>query len=521
MKFILMIPFGGLPISSPDLGEWYHKARRTEEIDVINLNYEFWLHIVSQECMRLLVGDKVNEISMSNTTLQRLEAEKSFADLRSYNTYFSKNNYSRCIERIENYLRFLNSCQAELSFSILLGLRVNQIDYNHTKSVERYLDDAPLLEKILYSYFNKNSMKADGLLLKVRTQYELVFTIVLCKVIRNLKRGIKICLVDREYESFILNNVGLDNTLFKNAFDSIVLKPTERNLLILIEALKANQSIPYIIEEKTLHEIEGPSGQYQKKQYKKTEFVPTLKSFVPDYSVSTRLSMRPCYWKKCSFCIQNTKVGLLEANIREDEKYAHIKLMYESGYRYFVFIDEALDRSTIVDFGKWVKEQGLEITWLFRTRLDCGFDQELVETIAASGCISVGFGFETINCLTLKSMNKYKDIPSLSEIGRLLDMLVKNNIMIHLNLILGYPGESIADMNKTIEYVGELLNTSYLYTFTLNRFTLFKNTRIYENPEDYGIEISEAETDFSFTKAHEIKDRTYSDMEFNKFIYKA
>jgi hypothetical protein len=521
MEFILMIPFGGLPISSPDLGQWYPKAIHNAEIDVINLNYEFWLYIVSVECMNLFVGNKINQKNMSSTNLLRVEAEKSLADLRAYNSYCSVNIYSKCIKNIENYLNFLNSSQTELSFSILLGLRVNQFDYHHAKNVERDFNDAPFLEKILYSYFNRNNINADSLLLKVKTQYELVFTIVLCKVIRNLRRNIKICLVGHEYESFILSNISLNNTSIKNAFDSIVLKPTVHNLHILIEDLKAYRSIPFIIDENTLHEIEAPSGWNQVKHCRKKMVIPKLKSFFPDYSVSTRLSMRPCYWKKCSFCIQNNKVGLLEGKVHENEKYSHIKLMYESGYRYFVFTDEALDKSDIMNFGKWVKEKGLKINWLFRTRLDCGFDQELVEIIATSGCTSVGFGFETINRLTLESMNKYKDIPSLTEIERLFNMLVKSNIMIHLNLILGYPGESIDDMGKTIDYVGNLLNTSHLYTFTLNKFTLFKDTKIYDNPRDYGIEIIESETDFSSVRSFVIKDRAYSDKEFNDFIYKA
>ena len=93
--------------------------KRTIKIYAINLNYEFWLYIVSQEGMQLNLGNKFAEKKLNDLARFRLKAEQALINLRIHITCTSVNKYSQAIEDIERYLYFINKSQDKLSFSIV------------------------------------------------------------------------------------------------------------------------------------------------------------------------------------------------------------------------------------------------------------------------------------------------------------------------------------------------------------------------------------------------------------------
>ncbi|MHB1392583.1 MAG: B12-binding domain-containing radical SAM protein [Clostridia bacterium] len=515
MRLTMILPFGGLPITSPDLGSWYPRVNRITEISLLNLNYEFWLFIASPKGMHLILDAGFTKENLNTSTEFRLEAESSLINLREQSTYSSISNYTQAIESIERYLYFLNKAQDKFYFSILYGIKINSVNYYSSTSIYEYARESSTLNKLLRGYFN-NNFEADFVLVKVRNQFELVFATVLCKVIRDIKENIKICLVDHEYENFSLYKLGLENMLLKSTFDNIVLKDSEIAVPQLVEALKAQDNIPYILNKENVN-IDRRDMEVSEEELLDL-VVPKVRTFLPEYAVSTRLSNKACYWSKCSFCTHNKKIGLEDHDINKHSQYQHIRLLYNSGYKYFALNDEAINRADIINFAKWIMNERMRITWLFRTRLDCEFDQELIDILAASGCVSIGFGLESINTETLKSMNKYQEPPSTDYIKNLFEKLIQNNIMVHINLILGYPREKINDMAATIHFVDGLLRESTQYTFTLNRFVLFKETTICKKPQKFGIRIVESLDDFEMVQSYQMIDEEYSNKELFDFI---
>lgn len=152
----------------------------------------------------------------------------------------------------------------------------------------------------------------------------------------------------------------------------------------------------------------------------------------------------------------------------------------------FFFVDDALPPKFMEALANELLRQKIDIVWSAHIILDKVFmDRNLSPLLRRSGLDRVNVGLESINPRILQLMNKYHQNIGESEIKNILGALKSAGIEIQLNIIFGFPTETLDEARDTLKF---LLENSALYdSVGVQPFCLENNTLISEKPEEFGI----------------------------------
>jgi len=106
------------------------------------------------------------------------------------------------------------------------------------------------------------------------------------------------------------------------------------------------------------------------------------------------------------------------------------------------------------------------------------------EKLKQVGCKLVRWGVESGSQRILNKMNKDLSIKIIKENLRLSS---DAGIFNHVNFMVGYPGETDDDIEKTIFFISEMKD--YIHSVRINPFYVPPGTYLAENPEKYGIKL--------------------------------
>jgi len=123
----------------------------------------------------------------------------------------------------------------------------------------------------------------------------------------------------------------------------------------------------------------------------------------------------------------------------------------------------------------------LGIRWVGQGTLNMAKDDALLEAMAASGCMGVLIGFESLNHDTLLLMDK-KINTVMGDYKQLIDKLHKHGIALYGTFIFGYDSESAADVMRTAEAAIEF----GLFIAAFNHLLPFPGTPLYRQFRDEG-----------------------------------
>lgn len=155
------------------------------------------------------------------------------------------------------------------------------------------------------------------------------------------------------------------------------------------------------------------------------------------------LTTRGCPYR-CTFCAQTCrfKARPVEECIVEME---HYRTEYAPDY--VVINDNTfnLSKNRVREFCGYFATVGQK--WSAAIRAD-KFDAEMAGWFAGSNCEKVIIGVESFNQKKLDAMNKQV---TAAQIKHALDLLHDNNINYHANLLVGFPGESMADITAEVQ----------------------------------------------------------------------
>ena len=115
-----------------------------------------------------------------------------------------------------------------------------------------------------------------------------------------------------------------------------------------------------------------------------------------------------------------------------------------------------VNRRKIVEFCEAVAGRGYR--WRASARVDC-VDRELLETMAAAGCVSLYFGIETGSARMQQLCQKRLD---LTLVAPILDACDALGIETTASFITGYPEETEEDQNDTLDMIGRCARPSCL-----------------------------------------------------------
>jgi len=173
---------------------------------------------------------------------------------------------------------------------------------------------------------------------------------------------------------------------------------------------------------------------------------------VKNYSNSIPLlSSRGCKFN-CNFCSEKKLYNKFRQHSPE-YVFDLIKYLAEKHKtNTFVFCDSMINASNqwLGEFCKKLIQKRLKVKWEAQIRVDAAFNAELGRLMKESGCYNLFVGLESASSTTLKNMNKGFDPETALSFFK---KLKEADLHFEISLIFGYPGETSADFNETLDFV--------------------------------------------------------------------
>jgi len=166
-----------------------------------------------------------------------------------------------------------------------------------------------------------------------------------------------------------------------------------------------------------------------------------------------------------------------------------IELKKRHNVNHFIFTNQLInaDYGNTEELCNIIIKSKLKIGWISYAH-PTNLDENLINLMSKSGCLLLMFGLETASQRVQKLMNKNIDIEHFKKV---LILLKKYNIQTALTLIIGYPGETKEDFNKTLKFIKEYSN--YINEATPIRIRVLHKSKLFKYG-NYQIKISKKES---------------------------
>jgi anaerobic magnesium-protoporphyrin IX monomethyl ester cyclase len=207
---------------------------------------------------------------------------------------------------------------------------------------------------------------------------------------------------------------------------------------------------------------------------------------------------RGCYYRKCMFCNQYTLHGHTHRLRPPDMFIEDIKILSKQcNTNLFDFVNEGIQPAHLLRLCDAIVQGGLDIRWYAGARLERQFDQSACERLRAAGCTKLLFGLETASQRLANSMRKGIVVEAAIDI---LHACTRAGIGVHLYLMVGYPGETDADLETTkwsmMEYLRHVDRSNF--TFCTSIYTPMVATPAVEESRDYCTKGPEYDLEYLF-----------------------
>ncbi len=196
-----------------------------------------------------------------------------------------------------------------------------------------------------------------------------------------------------------------------------------------------------------------------------------------NYEVIYITASRSCPFK-CTFCFHPSGDKYRKRSL--DNIFLEIDYLLAT-YKVdtLVISDElfAPKRDRVIEFCNRIS--GYKLNWAVQLRV-CDVDEELLELMRNSGCISISYGIESADDGILISMAKKITLP---QIERALSLTYKVGIDIQGGLIFGDAAETTESVNNSLQWYDDHAH----YALDLNMIHIFPGTPLYRNALASGI----------------------------------
>ncbi len=184
------------------------------------------------------------------------------------------------------------------------------------------------------------------------------------------------------------------------------------------------------------------------------------------------ISSRGCT-HQCSFCYRHMK-GIRQFSPRyiiEQIKY----LQREYDIHFFQFIDELTNvtKKWCHEFCDLLDSENMNITYVINGARASNVDEYILRRFKETGCIKIGFGYETGSQKILEYIDKGISKEKNYEVGKLLK---KVGLYDAAQIVIGFPPESPETIRETIEFLKSLIPISP----SINYILPFPGTRDWE-----------------------------------------
>jgi radical SAM superfamily enzyme YgiQ (UPF0313 family) len=195
---------------------------------------------------------------------------------------------------------------------------------------------------------------------------------------------------------------------------------------------------------------------------------------------------RGCYYGKCNFC---TYSAVEKNDIEKNypmlaEKYIADLIKWDPDR--ISLRDSSISFANALKVGKIIKEKTSAV-WRFSAITKQKITPETAKELYFLNCRVIELGVETIHKHTQCIANKKQD---LDNIEFLINNFVSNNIKVQLNLIFGFPNETLQDAEKQLDWYFDIIDQHPDHVFgMLNMLEVCEKSNFQRKPEQYGIKL--------------------------------
>ena len=199
------------------------------------------------------------------------------------------------------------------------------------------------------------------------------------------------------------------------------------------------------------------------------------------------MSSRGCPMN-CIFCIERHVIYKSPLYRTRDPKDVVDEMEYlkkDFGVRQIYFDDQSLtlNREHVQGICDEIMRRRLRITWTCMGDA-FGTTYDTLKKMHRAGCVGMKLGLESVSPKVLKLIKKPIDVNMVKEIVTYLKRL---NMLSHLTVIIGLPGQDKRDIRETLKFVEEVDPDSLQYSVA----TPFPGTPFYEQVKSAGYLISD------------------------------
>lgn len=274
---------------------------------------------------------------------------------------------------------------------------------------------------------------------------------------------------------------------FKTLFDYLIGGEGEVPLLELVRALETDKDLSKVPTLTYMHNYEvksnHPAAPLPINDLPTPDFdgLPLDKYLTPQL-VLPLFTSRTCYYKKCSFCDMyfDNKFQLRSFdNLIKDLR--TITEKYKT--KYISFSDLTISAKTCNNLAKKIIESGLDVRWITTARFEKKYSLEVCRIMYESGCRMLLFGMESASQRILDLMEKGTTVEKSVYV---LNNTAKAGIWSHAFIIFGFPSETRAELQETIDFVFD--KQDIIDSVGTSPFSLNVNAPIGKRPENYFVE---------------------------------
>lgn len=188
---------------------------------------------------------------------------------------------------------------------------------------------------------------------------------------------------------------------------------------------------------------------------------------------------------KCKYCLSSVMHGVRFLDVERVKK--ELKYFMERGLKLVKFVDRTFNcnREYTVELLKYLSEQDTETRFHFEVAADL-LTAEQIEILnnAPKGRFQLEVGVQTTNNEVLHNINRYITYENIKE--KVLKVASGKNVMQHLDLIAGLPGEDLESFKKSFNDVHAIRPDEIQLGF----LKLLKGSSMREEAEKWGIVYS-------------------------------
>ena len=282
--------------------------------------------------------------------------------------------------------------------------------------------------------------------------------------------------------------------LLFSATDSVVLGEGE---IPLVQMLEGGTNSAALAVVPNLIYREESSGEIRRSQA--LVFTDLTQQAPPDYSdldldaylipepVLPYLLTRGCYWQRCAFC-QNRIGGYRPRpyqSVPVDKALVELSALSAAYHcRHFHFCGDVIHVSDLQAFSQSMLAAQSPFYWHTNLRAEKDFTPDFCAQLAQAGLTSVAMGVESGCQQTLDNMDKGLDISTLSQT---LTHLYDAGVATQVTAIFGFPGESEAEAQLTVEFLKHHIHS--ISGFEVGLLLVLPGSGMHNDPQRFGVKM--------------------------------